>query len=358
MPSVAAVNAAPKRYKAASLFAGGGGASLGYKMAGFDVVYANEFIKIAADTYRANATKSAYVDELDVRKVTPDRVMKLGRFRKGELDLLDMSPPCTAFSSMTMYMKENYGKVRRHAGTENVEQRIDDLFFEGARLLRGLQPKTFVAENVTGLTHSIHRGQFLLIMEALQSCGYEVVASIVDASRLGVPQKRRRLIFVGVRKDLTRRGLRPELPRALAQRVTVEDALPHIFRVREVGGGAWTRRGSEWRMERGPGYVRSNRPSHTITASCATSNDQGVMSCGGWVETADGIRRQYTIPELKRVFGYPADYKLLGNRNQQWARLGLSHVPLSTYYVGATLAENVLDRIGSGESTGRTPKLR
>ena len=346
MPSVKAVNAARKRYRAASFFAGGGGASFGYRMAGFDVVYANEFVKVAAETYRANAPSTTYVDETDIRKVSAARVMQLGKFRVGELDLLDGSPPCSSFSSSTVHRKEkNYGRAAKHVGTGSVEQRIDDLFFEFTRILRALQPKTFVAENVPGLLTSINRGQFLQIMEALKRCGYEVAASVVDPSMLGVPQRRKRLLFIGVRRDLAKRGFKPVLPRTVTPSLTVEDVLPHVRRIRVSGGGAWSGSGNDLRMTRGRGYVRSNVPSPTITALDASATEQALLSSGGWVELADGTRRKYTISELKRVFGYPADYRFTGTPSQQWERMGLSHVPLSTYYVGATLAEQVLDKI-------------
>ena len=86
------------------------------------------------------------------------------------------------------------------------------LFFEYARILEGLQPRAFVAENVAGLVRGKAKGYFKLILKRLKDCGYNVRAAVLDASWLGVPQSRRRLIFIGFRDDL---GIAPQFPKPL-----------------------------------------------------------------------------------------------------------------------------------------------
>ena len=87
---------------------------------------------------------------------------------------------------------------------------MDDLFFEYTRLLKGIRPKVFVAENVKGLTIGTAKGYFKLILRALKECGYRVKAAVLNAQHLGVPQSRERLIFIGVRKDLNQDPVYPK----------------------------------------------------------------------------------------------------------------------------------------------------
>lgn len=76
IPTIAEINKIKKTHTAMSLFAGCGGSSIGYRMAGFDILYANEFIPIAAETYRANASKTTWVDESDIRTVKASKILK------------------------------------------------------------------------------------------------------------------------------------------------------------------------------------------------------------------------------------------------------------------------------------------
>ncbi len=127
--------------------------------------------------------------------------------KAGELDLFDGSPPCASFSTAGK-REAGWGKVKDYSDTK---QRTDDLFLEYVRLLRGLQPKVFVAENVSGLVKGVAKGYFLEILAALKASGYRVTCRVLDAQWLGVPQQRQRTIFVGVREDL---GLDPVHPKA------------------------------------------------------------------------------------------------------------------------------------------------
>ena len=111
----------------------------------------------------------------------------------------------------------------------DVEQRTDDLFFEFVRLLRGLRPRAFVAENVSGLVKGVAKGYFLEILRELKASGYVVEVRVLDAQWLGVPQQRQRTIFMGVREDL---GLAPAFPSPLPYRYTIRDALPGLGDVR------------------------------------------------------------------------------------------------------------------------------
>lgn len=235
VPTMAEIRALPwNGLNVASTFAGGGGSSTGYRMAGYRVLYASEFVEAARETYRANCAHYTFVDDRDVRQVTAaDLLARIG-MEAGQLDVLDGSPPCASFSTSGKREK-GWGTVKAYS---DVQQRSDDLFFEFARLVDGVRPRVFVAENVSGLVKGTAKGYFLEILARLKGCGYRVQARLLDAQWLGVPQARQRLIFVGVRDDL---GMDPVHPSPLPYRYSVRDALPWISRVgglRSTGFGA------------------------------------------------------------------------------------------------------------------------
>jgi DNA (cytosine-5)-methyltransferase 1 len=210
-------------FSAASTFSGCGGSSTGYRMAGFRILWASEFVEAARDSYRANMAPYTILDDRDIRTVSPDDILGAIGLKPGELDLLDGSPPCASFSTAGK-RHAGWGEEKSYSDTR---QRTDDLFFEFTRLLQGIQPRTFIAENVAGLIKGTAKGYFLSILEALKACGYQVEARLLNAQWLGVPQTRQRLIFAGVRADL---GIKPAFPRPLPYCYTVRDALPHIKR--------------------------------------------------------------------------------------------------------------------------------
>ena len=150
VPSIQEVRDLEKQenFKVVSLFAGGGGSSTGYRMAGGKILAINEFVKEARDTYGSNYPSTHIFDE-DIRELTGDMILKQIGMEKGELDILDGSPPCSAFSAQGSREK-GWGKEKSYS-TDKV-QRVDDLFLEYARILKDVQPKVFVAENVKGLT--------------------------------------------------------------------------------------------------------------------------------------------------------------------------------------------------------------
>jgi DNA (cytosine-5)-methyltransferase 1 len=375
VPSMTEIAAIPwNGFTAASTFSGCGGSSLGYRIAGFRVLYANEFIPAAQDSYRANAADYTFLDTRDIRTVQPHDILEKIGLAPGELDLLDGSPPCASFSTAGK-REAGWGKVKKYSDSE---QRTDDLFFEFARLLRGLQPKTFVAENVSGLVKGTAKGYFLEILRELKSCGYKVGCKVLDAQWLGVPQSRQRTIFVGVRNDLP---VEPAHPKPLPYRYSVQDALPWVLRaVHDTSGlysvGEITDRpsptitiginslnsnhfrvekesdiskyctGKEWDTlkegEQSAKYfnlVRADRdkPSPTI---CASHGSPGIASV-----THPTERRKFSIAELKRICGFPDDFKLVGSYAQQWERCGRSVPPVMMSHIAAAVRDSILKKI-------------
>jgi DNA (cytosine-5)-methyltransferase 1 len=220
-------------YTVASTFSGCGGSCLGFRWAGFRHVYANEFVPAARETYAANFP-GVFVDDRDIRKVTAEEILKRARLKVGQLDVLEGSPPCASFSTAGK-RAGGWGKVKKYSDTT---QRTDDLFFEFVRLLHGLKPRTFVAENVSGLVKGVAKGYFLEIMAALRAEGYVVACRVLDAQWLGVPQQRQRTIFVGVREDL---GVAPAHPTPLPYRYSIRDALPWVGGFEHDTSGAFSK---------------------------------------------------------------------------------------------------------------------
>jgi DNA-cytosine methyltransferase len=209
-----------------STFAGAGGSSTGYRMAGYRVLAAVEFVPAAGDSYEANMGPHTTLLRRDIRTVGADELLAAAGVAAGELDVLDGSPPCEPFSSAGR-RERTWNSVREYSGQR---QRTDDLFFEYARLVDGIRPRVFVAENVTGLTRGRARGYFKRILAALRDCGYRVQARVLDAAWLGVPQHRERVIFVGVRDDL---DSDPAFPAPLRYQYSVRDAIGDLL----AGGG-------------------------------------------------------------------------------------------------------------------------
>lgn len=225
VPSMAEIAEIPwNGFKVVSTFSGCGGSCLGYCMAGFRVLWANEFIPAAQDTYRVNFPDSI-LDERDIRLVLPEEILEAIGMKPGNLDLLDGSPPCQAFSTAGKREK-GWGQARTYEN--GARQCNETLFGEYVRILKGLMPRVFVAENVSGLVKGVAKGYFLEILAALKAAGYRVRAQVLDAQWLGVPQMRGRVIFIGVREDL---GLEPAFPKPLPYRYSVREALPWIVKI-------------------------------------------------------------------------------------------------------------------------------
>lgn len=312
------------KFNVVSLFSGGGGSSKGYCLAGGKVLLANEFIATARETYHANFPNTI-VDPRDVRVVTGAEILSQIGLSKFELDILDGSPPCESFSSAGV-LEHGWGRQREYSGER---QRTDDLFFEYIRILREIMPKVFVAENVAGMTKGVAKGYFKNVFRALVESGYKVEARILDAQFLGVPQVRKRLIFIGVRDDL---HLLPAFPKPLPTYSGLRDFFPYM--VRYCAGGYAGR------------WKDASLPYGTVTKSGARLTKTAYKSANGFVEVKNGndrlVRRKFTIDELKIICGFSQDFILTGSFEEQWERLGNAVPPLMMYHIARTIYERIL----------------
>lgn len=229
--------------KVASTFAGAGGSCLGYRLAGYSLVWANEFEPTAAETYKLNAQEGCILDQRDIRTVRGEEILEATGLQRGELDLFDGSPPCQSFSTAGKREK-GWGKSIAHA--DGTTQRSDDLFEEYVRLVREVQPRVFVAENVTGLVKGTAKGYFKRLLVWMREAGYDVECRIVDSRWLGVPQARQRAIFVGVRNDIAAAlGPVERYPKPATWFYSVADACPWIVKhgTSPTYDQEWTRSG-------------------------------------------------------------------------------------------------------------------
>ena len=338
VPSVKEIRSLPwNGLKVASTFSGCGGSCLGYRMAGFQVVYANEWDKNARESYILN--HGASIDPRDIRDIKPDEVLKAVRMRPGELDVLDGSPPCQGFST---------------AGSRDLSDSRNNLFWEYARLLKGIQPKAFVAENVSGMVKGTMKGIFLEVLGELKACGYRVRCRVLDAQWLGVPQVRKRVIFVGFREELE---IEPSYPAPLPYRYSVQDACPWIAQCIRDESYGWekdqtevpsaTIRSGRTGTESVAVYERGEKkPGSNWNPHNKTFNNKPCGTIPAFVDDCFQVKsgtkkRKFTIPEVKRICSFPDDFQLAGSYAQQWARLGNSVPPRMMEKIAACVRDQL-----------------
>lgn len=387
VPSMAQIAGLPwNGFNVVSTFSGCGGSSLGYKMANFKVLWANEFIPAAQETYRANHSNT-FLNVNDIRTVTADQVLSESGMSEGEIDLFDGSPPCASFSTVGIRDK-GWGKVKSYSDSE---QRTDDLFFEYVRLIKGTQPKCFVAENVRGLTigvakevlgdfqQDMFKDQSNTIVHTLMDCGYRVGFRILNAADLGVPQIRPRVIFVGIRRDLAKEfNLEPCWPARLSYKYSLREAIPWLSEMiyveesnglKSIGTGMghpFIRKDNtqiptivcspvriiERKIEAGctgvfgkEHWKSIDQSGGTIGASPYTGNGLSPSGVLKITDTSGETKRKFTIAELKRICSFPDDFILTGSFAQQWERLGRAVPPVMMKHIAACVRDNILKKI-------------
>jgi DNA (cytosine-5)-methyltransferase 1 len=187
--------------KVFSCFACGGGSTMGYKLSGYDVIGCNEIDPKMMEAYIKNHNpKYSYLEPIQTFKMRDDLPKELYN-----LDILDGSPPCSSFS-MAGNREKDWGKERKFREGQ-ATQILDDLFFDFIDLAKKLQPKVVVAENVKGLLMGDAKKYVRKIYNEFDNAGYMVQHFLLNASRMGVPQRRERVFFIALRKDLCKQFL-------------------------------------------------------------------------------------------------------------------------------------------------------
>ena len=182
--------------KVYSTFACGGGSTMGYKLAGFEVIGANDIDKKMAEIYQKNH-KPKYYHLMDIRSLVGKKDLPDEMF---DLDILDGSPPCSTFS-LSGKREEDWGKKKKFKEGQT-EQTLDDLFFDFIDLAARLKPKIVVAENVKDMLAGNAKRYVWAIKDAFEKAGYDTQLFLLNGAAMGVPQRRERVFFIGRRKDL------------------------------------------------------------------------------------------------------------------------------------------------------------
>lgn len=182
--------------KVFSCFACGGGSTMGYKLAGFDVIGHNDIDKKMIEVYKENHNpKYSFLESITTFSKRKDLPKELY-----ELDILEGSPPCSSFS-MAGNREKDWGKEKVFREGQ-AQQVLDTLFFDFIDLAKELQPKIVVAENVKGLLMGAAKEYVIKIYDEFDKAGYYCQHFLLDASKMGVPQRRERVFFICLRKDL------------------------------------------------------------------------------------------------------------------------------------------------------------
>lgn len=295
---------------------------MGHVLAGGRARLAVEWDDHAAAVYRLNFPTTP-IFHGDVAKLSVDEALRMGELEPGELDILDGSPPCQGFSTV---------------GKRQLEDRRNGLFAEYVRLLRGLQPRAFVMENVSGMVKGKMRLVFVEALRALRASGYKVKCRLMNAAYFGVPQDRQRVFFVGVREDI---GMEPSHPRGQTRPITLREALGEDMDAVREGFGPTNLVGvrsadfaNKWRS--------AARPCCTIVKSRPP-----ILLLRG------GRQREMTAEECAIVGSFPTSFKWIGAPAKRIERIGNSVPPMMMKALSLHILETVLQPLRNAASARR-----
>lgn len=335
--------------KVFSCFSCGGGSTMGYKLAGYDVIGCNEIDPKMMDAYISNHNpKYSFLEpiqEFKNRTDLPDELFNL--------DILDGSPPCSSFS-MVGNREKDWGKDKKFREGQS-EQVLDTLFFDFIDLAKRLKPKVAVAENVSGLMMGNAKEYVKKIYVAFQDAGYElrIEPYLLDASKMGVPQRRKRVFFVALRKDLSEQFMEQVDMFQLAPKLNLEFNEPSVFYseladykgvpITEYAKQAWDHRqpkdnniaDSKARAgmkvsDMNTGYVFEDKVCQTLTSK----------GTSGSLLYSKPIR--LSKDEFCKIGSYPLDYKFTSNFGYM---IGMSVPPVMTAQVSSRIYEQWLSKL-------------
>ena len=285
-----------------SLFSGAGGLDLGFKLAGFELLWANDIDSDAVETYRENIGDHILLG--DVSDISVDEIP--------ECDVLIGGFPCQGFSQ---------------ANTHKVEHdERNQLYRQYLRVLEAKRPKIFVAENVRGILSLEGGSAIRKIVSDFEVAGYQVQYRLLNSADYGVPQTRRRVIIVGVREDIDREFAYPAPThsangeKGLRRWVSMREALadvpdPDGPDADLVPNNVYSRYKVVARNYTGHRLSDPEKPSPTILAR----GNGGGGVCA--IPHYDGQRR-LSVHESALIQSFPADYRFYGALNSCYRQVG------------------------------------
>ena len=335
------LNSVPKNgLKVMSTFACGGGSSMGYKLAGCDVIAANDIDPEMAYHYKLNLKPKHYflcpIRDL-LTKDLPDELFSL--------DILDGSPPCSTFS-MAGSREKAWGK-EKHFREGQAKQVLSDLFFDYLDLVERLRPRVAIAENVKGMILGNAKGYTKLVMQRFREIGYKPQLFLVNAADCGVPQKRERVFFCALREDIDRPllVLKPQHRWISAGEATSD---LQVLTTVEKKEKTQSERDVKWWHKTKPGDAYSTaiakeenriscfntiRLNEKLPASTLPSVSDQIMH---WSEC-----RKLTFREWKRLGSFPDDYHAKTDKIGKYM-IGMSVPPRMTQAVAQAVVEQWL----------------
>ena len=340
---------APDAPKVFSCFACGGGSSMGYKLAGYDVIGCNEIDPRMARHYMRNLKpKYHFIEPIQDFKLRDDLPEELY-----SLDVLDGSPPCSTFS-MSGNREKDWGR-KKHFREGQQAQVLDTLFFDFIDLVKKLRPKVVIAENVKGMLIGEAVNYVIRIREELEEAGYYVQHFLLNAAKMGVPQRRERVFFLCLRKDIAEPVL---------QQATLFEKLPKIdmdFKGEEIPFGEIADEEGDplqpsvyklWK-HREPGDI-------TLAAACLRVRGKGSFFnnafayrdrvCPTITAHAEMIMhvdtpRQLSKKEVVLASTFPVDYDF--GEGKAWGYIcGMSVPPVMMAQVADRVREQWLEKVG------------
>lgn len=294
-----------------SLFSGAGGLDLGFKMAGHEIVWADDLYADAVETYRHNLGDHIICKDISEVEATdiPECDIMIGGF------------PCQGFSVANM---------NRHVGDER-----NELYKQLLRLVREKNPKFFVAENVKGIVNLDKGKIFEMILNDFSAIGYKVDYDILNAADYGVPQTRQRVIIIGVREDVDFEYVFPKATHdkdgkdGLPHWVSVGEAMsviPDPDKPNDIPNHVYSKYKLEFNGYLGHRPLDPNKPAPTVTAR--GDNRGGVVI----LPHPNGQRRM-SCRELAAVQSFPLDYVFSGNNSSVYRQIGNAVPPLLGYAI-------------------------
>lgn len=321
--------------KVISLFAGCGGLDLGFERAGFEIPVANEFDPTIYETFKVNHPKTHLV-EGDVRKITKEDISE---YIGNDVDGIIGGPPCQSWSEA--------------GALKGIEDARGQLFFDYIRILKDFQPKFFLAENVSGMLANRHSEAVQNILKLFEEAGYDVSLTLVNAKDYGVAEERKRVFYIGFRKDLNIKFTFPEGSTVDdSKKLTLKDIIwdlqdtavpsgeknrhnPEAINNNEYFTGAYS-----------PIFMSRNRvkswdeQAFTVQASgrqCQLHPQAPKMEKVGkndcrFVEGKEDLYRRMTIREVARVQGFPDDFKFIYTETNNAYKMIGNAVPVNLAY--------------------------
>ena len=310
-----------------SLFSGAGGLDLGFKKAGFNIVAANEYDTTIWVTYEKN--HKAKLIKGDICKIHSDTFPNCDGIIGG--------PPCQSWSEA--------GSLR------GIDDPRGQLFYQYIRILKDKKPKFFLAENVKGMMAKRHNEAVEKIVSKFKEIGYDVFVYLLNASDYGVPQDRKRVFYVGFRKDL---HIMFEQPKFYKKKSTLRDsiadlqdsAIPALVKNKSNGDKCAVLNHEYYIGEYSPIFMSRNRvrqwdeQAFTVQASgrqCQIHPQAPIMPKVErdkhiFVQGKEKLYRRLTVRECARIQGFPDDFKFYyTNINDAYKMIG-NAVPINLAY--------------------------